>query len=213
MPSYSSTVILLFSVFLSLLFACQPESTLELDQASTFSNDQLQAIIEIPAGTNHKIEFNKTTKAFENDQVDGADRIINFLPYPGNYGFIPSTIMDSERGGDGDALDVLVIAEQLATGTKLPIIPIAALVLEDQGALDTKIIAIPADTSLQVIKTQDFRSFSIEYSAAKQIIEQWFLNYKGLGKQRLLGWRNEQVALAEIKKWMLQPAMENFPVE
>ena len=57
-------------------------------------------VVEIPAGTNHKIEYNTESGEFENDIKDGKIRIIDFLPYPGNYGFIPSTYMDPERGGD-----------------------------------------------------------------------------------------------------------------
>ncbi|MFK8104411.1 MAG: inorganic diphosphatase [Saprospiraceae bacterium] len=210
---FKSTFVLLVLVFISFFTSCKPDTRADVYQASAFSDYPMQAIIEIPAGTSHKIEFNAETQVFENDQIDGKDRVIDFLPYPGNYGFIPSTLMDAERGGDGDALDVLVIAEQLATGTKVAIIPIAALSLKDNGELDTKVIAIPADTSLQIIKAQDFRRFSMEYSAAKNIIEQWFLNYKGLGQVELLGWKNEQVALAEIKKWRLPAAIEVKPVE
>jgi inorganic pyrophosphatase len=31
--------------------------------------------------------------------------------YPGNYGVIPRTLLPGELGGDGDALDVLVLGE------------------------------------------------------------------------------------------------------
>ena len=186
------------------IFSCTNNSPKEVYKAAAFSEKGVQAVIEIPAGTNHKIQFNTETRQFENDQIDGQDRVVNFLPYPGNYGFIPSTYMDPEQGGDGDALDILVIAESLETGTTIEVIPIAALSIKDKGKLDTKIIAIPADSSLQIIKAQDFRSFSIEYSAAKQIIEQWFLNYKGLTDVAFLGWKNEQVAMAEIKKWLVK---------
>ena len=76
-------------------------------------------VVEIPAGTNHKIEYDPSTDSFENDKKDGKDRVISFLPYPGNYGFIPSTLMNKDRGGDGDALDILVIGESEPTGTVL----------------------------------------------------------------------------------------------
>ncbi|MDA9133798.1 inorganic diphosphatase, partial [Gammaproteobacteria bacterium] len=61
----------------------------------TFSkNGFLQMVVEIPAGTNKKIEYDKNINEFFIDKIDGVDRVINFLPYPGNYGFIPSTKMD-----------------------------------------------------------------------------------------------------------------------
>ncbi len=160
------------------------------------------AVIEIPAGTNKKIEYNKETEKFEIDQRDGKDRIINFLPYPGNYGYIPGTLMDKERGGDGDAVDVLVLAESLPTGTVIPIKPIATLMLLDEGEADTKLIAIPADTSLQTMQVAGFEHFMIDYDAARHSIETWFMNYDGLGTNEFRGWRNDDYAEKEIEKWI-----------
>ena len=160
------------------------------------------AVIEIPAGTNKKIEYNKETKKFEIDQRDGKDRIINFLPYPGNYGYIPGTLMDKERGGDGDAVDVLVLAESLPTGTVIPVCPIATLMLFDEGEADTKLIVIPADTSLQTMRITGFEHFMIDYDAARHLIETWFMNYDGLGTNEFRGWENENYAEKEIEKWL-----------
>lgn len=160
------------------------------------------AVIEIPAGTNKKIEYNKETEKFEIDQRDGKDRIINFLPYPGNYGYIPGTLMDKERGGDGDAVDVLVLAESLPTGTVIPIKPIATLMLLDEGEADTKLIAIPADTSLQTMQIAGFEHFMIDYDAARHSIETWFMNYDGLGTNEFRGWKNDDYAKKEIEKWL-----------
>ncbi len=164
-------------------------------------NGNLNVVVEIPAGTNHKIEYRKDTKRFENDQENDQVRVIRFLPYPGNYGFIPSTYLDPALGGDGDALDVLLIAEHLPTGSVVEARPIAALRLSDGGEIDTKIIAVPANPEQQLIKAGDFIQFMMEYDAARLIIEEWFLNYKGLGNTELLGWENESFALEEIKKW------------
>jgi len=160
------------------------------------------AVIEIPAGTNKKIEYNKEAKKFEIDQRDGKDRIIDFLPYPGNYGYVPGTLMDEERGGDGDAVDILVLAESLPTGTVIPVQPIASLLLIDEGEADTKLIAIPADTSLQTMRIEGFEDFMIDYDAARHLIETWFMNYDGLGTNEFRGWRNEDYAEKEIEKWL-----------
>ena len=173
-----------------------------------FTERGLQVVVEIPAGTNHKIEYDEAKKAFAVDQRDGRDRIIDFLPYPGNYGFIPSTFMDPARGGDGGALDVLLISEAVPTGTVLEARPIAALLLMDEGRLDTKIIAVPADSSRQVMKAQNFQEFSITYDGAKHIIENWFLYYDGLGATAFKGWRDEQFALEAVRKWMVVQAPE-----
>lgn len=187
-------------VLLLILSACKKGQPDPRDLPA-LEGDYLQMVVEIPAGTNQKIEYDYTDGTFKVDQIDGKDRVINFLPYPGNYGFIPSTLMDTERGGDGDALDILVIGESVATGTTLSVIPIGALLLRDHGEIDTKLIAIPADPARQVIKTEDFMSFALEYDAARRIIEDWFQNYKGRAGVDIIRWEDEKYAWAEVEKW------------
>lgn len=80
-------------------------------------------VIEIPAGTNKKNEFNKEKKTFEVDQKHGKDRVVEFLPYNGNYAFFTSTYSNIKLGGDGDALDVLVMSESVSTRAVIEFIP------------------------------------------------------------------------------------------
>lgn len=203
-------------VYLLVLMSCQNESGSgysvvddPYSVAAISTDDQINMIVEIPAGTNHKIEYDSENKEFVNDQnEDGSTRVISFLPYPGNYGFIPGTLMDRERGGDGDPLDILLISESLITGSVVPVIPIGALLLRDRGELDTKIIAIPAASSKQVMSPTDFLDFAIHYDAAKQIIESWFLNYKGPGKTELIRWEDENYAWEEVRKWKVGGVVE-----
>jgi len=163
--------------------------------------EALNVIVEIPAGTNHKIEYHPE-RGFANDTLaDGGKRVINFLPYPGNYGFVPSTLLDEARGGDGDALDVIVIGESVPPGTQLRARPIAALMLRDGGEIDTKIVAVPADSSQQVFRIDNFLDFSLGNDAAKRIIELWFLNYKGPNATELVRWEDEAYAWREVRKW------------
>jgi inorganic pyrophosphatase len=160
------------------------------------------AIIEVPAGTNRKLEIQPDGQ-FVAELMNGVPRVVNFLPYPGNYGFIPSTLMDEARGGDGDALDVIIIGETVPVGTVQEFIPIAVLKMIDEGENDTKIIGIPADPALRVINATNFEQFLLAYGAAKNIIEAWFEYYQGYGTVQVLGWEDEKSALAEIEKWTL----------
>ena len=191
----------IFTAFalLLLLFSCKPTMQQDVKTIPTRTEKGFHALIEIPAGTNHKIEYKG--EKFQNDQLNNEDRVIDFLPYPGNYGFIPGTLMEEASGGDGDALDVLVIAESVPTGTLMEIKPIAALVLKDRGELDTKIIAVPVDSSLQIMAVENFTHFITRYSMAQTILKDWFLNYKGLGKVEFVSWQNERFAEEAIKKW------------
>ena len=89
-----------FLLFVLTLFQnCSP--AMKIFKTPTFSEEKnVNCIIEIPAGTSKKIEFNKTSKKFAVDLRDGKERIIEYLPYPGNYGFIASTYSNPEEGGE-----------------------------------------------------------------------------------------------------------------
>ncbi len=177
-------------------------TTKDIYSTPTFSeNGALHCVIEIPGGTNKKIEFNTETKTFEIDQRNGTDRIIPFLPYPANYGFIPSTLSDRSLGGDGDALDILLISEALPTGTIIEAIPIGMLKLLDQGEYDYKVICVPNDPKKRIIDATTYAQFLEKYSKAKDIIESWFLHYDTGGDALISeGWGDEKEALEEITK-------------
>ena len=154
------------------------------------------AVVEIPAGTNKKFEYNYTSKTFEVEITNGLERTINYLPYPGNYGFINNTYMDPKIGGDGDALDVLIISESIKQGERVIINPIGILKLLDGGEEDHKVIAIPKDSKMNFLRD------SIPYSV-KSIIQTWFCNYKGPNETEFISWGDKKQAKEEIKKWIV----------
>ena len=95
------------------------------------SKDTHSFRIEIPAGTKQKWEFNFETCEMEKDYKDGKERIIQFLPYPGNYGFIPETL-----AGDGDPIDVIDLDEAGERGELKEVRIIGALDFEDKKEED-----------------------------------------------------------------------------
>lgn len=157
------------------------------------------AVIEIPAGTNKKYEYDPSQREFVIDMENGKERAIDFLPYPANYGFIPSTLSKSDSGGDGDALDVLVISEAMTTGTVLEILPIAMLKLIDDGETDYKVVAVPQDNSKRIIRATTYAKLTADYPKLLKIIELWFLNYNPKDSSSVEGWGDEKEALNEIK--------------
>lgn len=189
--------ILLFTV--TLFQNCSP--AIKIFKTPTFSDAKnVNCIIEIPAGTSKKIELNKALKKFEVDLKNGKQRIIEYLPYLGNYGFIASTYSNPDEGGDGDPLDVLVLCEALKTGTILETKPIAILKLLDDGEADYKVICIPDDKKLQTVSAETFAEFSEKYPKALEIIELWFINYNPANPVKIIGWGDEKEALAEIQR-------------
>ena len=114
------------------------EATMDPKSIPAFSaNGNLHAVIEVPAGTSDKREYDPATKSFPVNLRDGKPRRISFLPYPANYGFIPQT-----HGEDGDPLDVVVIVEHDAfPGCLIEVRPVGVLVMRDDKGLDHKILA------------------------------------------------------------------------
>ncbi len=197
--------ILILAVTLLVTSCSTEQSSIDYGALATYSAaGHLQMVVEIPAGTNKKFEYDYELRTFPADIKNGNDRVINFLPYPGNYGFIPSTKMDLARGGDGDALDVLLLSEHLPTGTIVEILPIGIILLQDNGENDSKIIAIPIDNRLRVLDIKNFEQLNSEFFDVRNLIQLWFLGYKRSDAVQLIEWRNGIAAKAEIDKWRLK---------
>lgn len=191
---------------LFLLISCgKDRPIIKYSDISAYSGSgNLQMVVEIPAGTNLKLEYDIETNTFLADKKNGEDRVIQFLPYLGNYGFIPSTLVDIKKGGDGDAIDVLLLSEHIATGTIIEILPIGVLVLEDSGEMDSKIIAVPIDRNLQILKTSSYETFHSNFYEVKQLIQLWFLGYKEDSNIKFISWEDENFARLEIEKWLIE---------
>lgn len=190
---------LLFLSLLCALIACVAPR--EITQTPTFTErNTVFCIIEIPAGTNKKIEFDKVSKTFQIDKRNEQERVIEYLPYPANYGFINSTFSVLEGGGDGDPLDMLVLCEALPTGTIIETFPIAILKLLDKGEQDYKVICIPVDKKLQTMSANTLDEFNSKYPDALLIIEKWFSYYDPIDPVIIEGWGDEKDAYAEIKR-------------
>ena len=101
-----------------------------------YENGELNVVIEIPTGSNHKIEWDRKHACFMLDRVEPMA-----FAKPCNYGFIPQTIDE-----DGDELDVLMITEQpLTTGIWMKAKILGVMKFVDGGEVDDKIICVPAD--------------------------------------------------------------------
>lgn len=187
----------LFMLFI--LAGCQTN----LSNLPTFSNTkQLQAVIETPAGAGYQNKYNPETGEFLKVQEAGQDKIIRFLPYPVNVGFIPSTRQPKAPGSKDQPLPVLIIAGSQEPGTITEILPLAVLVLETAGDINYQLIATPAKPSERLISATSYDEFSQENGAVKKILETWFLNYAPKENTRIMAWKDDRFADELIRKWM-----------
>lgn len=157
------------------------------------------AVIEIPAGT-ATIRALDTT-LLEIYPFEGPP--IDFLPFPGNYGFVAGCARVDTVNNTYKPLPVLVLMEAIETGSVIAIHPVAILVLNTMGDPHPIVVAVPADTALQTVKLTTFVDLITEYDAVRSIIQEWFLNYSGRGMFDLTGWRDEHYAGRLIQTWRI----------
>ena len=143
----------------------------------------INAVIEIPSGTNEKWEVTKDGKIIEWEFRNGQPRIIDYLNYPVNYGFIPRTYLPDSIGGDGDALDILVIGPVINRGRVVKVKVMGLMEMYDNSELDNKIIAATEDSKIS--RLGSINKFDRDYPGFLDIIKIWFTNYKSVNTEIL----------------------------
>jgi inorganic pyrophosphatase len=139
----------------------------------------VNVLIEIPAGSKNKYEFDKDINAFALDRVLYAS-----VQYPYDYGFIPNTLAD-----DGDPLDGMVIMDQPTfPGCVIAARPIGMLKMIDGGDRDEKILCVPDKDPryVNVTSLKDIAPHRLEE------IAEFFRTYKNLEKKvtEITGWED-----------------------
>jgi len=94
----------------------------------------VNVIIEIPAETHNKYEYDEELDIIKLDRV-----LHSPVHYPFDYGFIPETRCD-----DGDHLDIMVVTNSPTfPGCLLEARVLGALLMADEHGGDEKILAVP----------------------------------------------------------------------
>jgi inorganic pyrophosphatase len=151
-----------------------------VDSPARNPDGSVNALIEIPAGSNAKWEVRKEDGALAWEIEDGRPRVVQYLAYPANYGMIPRTLLPTEAGGDGDPLDVLVLGPALPRGALVRVQVVGALRLLDGGEFDDKLIAVAEDSPFASVR--DLPDLERQFPGVTQILETWFAHYKGVGE-------------------------------
>ena len=166
----------------------------------------INVVIEIPAGTSERWEVSQDGFVLVRESHGSQPQIINdLLPYPGNYGFIPRTLLDPEKGGDGGALDVMILGPAVARGTVVRARPIGVIRLVDRMEHDDKILAVAQGPALQEI--HDMASLQAGYPGVIEILDLWWSHAYGQGADvKLLGTGSRAQANSVIdyamKSWL-----------
>lgn len=149
----------------------------------------INVLIEIPAGSRNKYEFDKDINAFALDRV-----LYSSVVYPCDYGFVPNTL-----GHDGDPLDGLVIIDEPTfPGCVITARPVGMLEMIDGGDRDEKILCVPEkDPRYSHVKSlKDIAQHRLDE------IAEFFRTYKNLEKKviEILGWRDVDTVLPLVEE-------------
>jgi inorganic pyrophosphatase len=166
-------------------------------------NGDINVVVEIPTGTIAKWEVVKPSGDLKWGFESGMPRMVRYLGYPGNYGMVPRTLLPKELGGDGDPLDVIVLAPPVARGSVVRARLIGVLKMLDDGKQDDKLIAVLWDTPF--FEVTSLKQLDEKFNGVTDIIEIWFSNYKGADRTQSNGFGNEKEA-----KQILESAITAF---
>jgi len=160
---------------------------------------EVNVIIENSAGAVPvKYEFDKDSGAIFVDRF-----IQTSMHYPGNYGFVPNTL-----SGDGDPADVLVLATMpVIPGAVMAARPVGVLVMEDDGGMDEKIIAVPP-SSIHPYHEGVVEAAQLPAIVLQQI-EHFFKHYKDLEKgkwSKIIRWDDAACARKMLEEARVRAA-------
>jgi inorganic pyrophosphatase len=159
--------------------------------------DKVNALIEIPYGSNIKYELDKDSGAIMVDRV-----LYSAMFYPANYGFVPNSLAD-----DGDPIDILVLNEYpVQAGSVIKCRLIGVLIMEDEAGMDEKLLAVP--TSKIDPRYDDIKSWKDLPQATLNKIKNFFETYKMLEPNKWVKLKDFQDA--DEAKSLLDKAIKNY---
>ena len=151
------------------------------------SPEVITAVIEIPLEGINKYEYDKNYHVFRLDR-----NLYSPVHYPGDYGFVPSTL-----ASDGDPLDCLVLVDAPSfSGCVMEVRPIGMLEMMDQGLADEKILCVGKNNP----RYKDVWNYSEIYPHMLKEITHFFAIYKDLEGKRveIKGWRDASMARSKV---------------
>ncbi|MGE5673064.1 MAG: inorganic diphosphatase [Mycobacterium leprae] len=149
----------------------------------------VEALIEIPAGSQNKYEYDKEKHIVRLDRV-----LYSPVHYPTDYGYVPETLEE-----DGDPIDVLVlVTNPTFPGCVIDARIVGVLAMVDDKGVDNKLLAVPVKDPRfnQVRELEDVPAHRLRE------IEHFFKTYKDLeGKATvIMGWKGTKEAAELLAK-------------
>jgi inorganic pyrophosphatase len=153
----------------------------------------LNMVIEVTSGSRDKYEYSIRWETFVLDRI-----IPSSVVFPVEYGFVPQTWFD-----DGDPLDIMALSfEPLSVGCVVKVRVIGALIIEDEGGLDAKILSVLTNDR----RFEGYEDISDIHKHQLIEIQEFFETYKRLEPHKWAktrDWKTAQEA-QEIVKYAME---------
>jgi inorganic pyrophosphatase len=191
---------LLFFFLPALLFlacgtpALHEQPTLIVENLEEETEGALQVVVETPAGSVTALRYDAESKRFFADPSGK----ITFLPYPVNWGFVPSTRLPHLAETAFAPVEALILGDRLESGDVVSVSLIGAVILEENGNRSILALAVPVDPALRNLDIRDYSDLVIRYPGVKENLEQWLRLRNGPASAKVLDWKDEQYAMRFI---------------
>ena len=163
------------------------------DIDNSIKEQTINIVVEISKNTSSKWQISKIDGSLEHEFFMGEPRIVNYSPYPVNYGIIPRTVMPINKGGDGDPLDVIVLGKEIEMGKVMKVKVIGVLKMTDFGEQDDKIIAVQLNDEFS--KYNEINELKKNNNNILDEVILWFQNYKGKNIIKVFGYESSMEAI------------------
>jgi len=154
----------------------------------------LNATVQQPAGS-VVISPAKSDSSQSSPDLDqplySSEDVLLYLPAPANL----ATYDAAE-----EIIDVAILAPRLTKGARYEVIPIGLMEFGSTSGIQYIIISIPADPSIQIIKSPSLEQLKINYPGVIEILSIWFENAYSDRQSDYIGIKNEQEAIQFLKR-------------
>lgn len=169
-----------------LLTACGCASA----QPTTFNATVYQPAgsVLLPSASSGRVESADSL----NQPLYSAEDILLYLPAPANL-----ATSYSERG---DEAEIIILSPRLSENSRHEIIPVGLMEFEEENKTVIRILAIPANPSLQTIKSPSLRQLQANYPGVVDILSIWLVNAYGDRQSEFISLNDEQEAIRYLEK-------------
>lgn len=151
---------------------------------------EIEAVVEIPAGSRNKYEVSHETGEIWLDR-----RLFTATSYPADYGFFPHT-----HAEDDDPLDCLILVEEsMFPGCHVMVRPVCVFWMSDENGPDAKVICVPAEDP----RYESYKDLDNVPQYLLDEIEHFFRIYKDLEPSKsshTKGWEGYDAAVRAIEQ-------------